>query len=210
MIRLNNNFAKILEFTSFKKKETVSDDQLMNAVLNFETALSKQKGIISHCLVRNFKNEYANVLFVENREAMNLLHENVPSMQEAMDFMELIEMESVKMEFHEIFKNDFSVPQNFACVKCGTFFLKEENTSINSFINASNDTEKYYLNTFDNHLGHFVGNVENKKFSEITIGKTYAKTKQECFGYAENPHAKILLDLANLETLEVDFWYLVA
>jgi hypothetical protein len=68
MIRVSNNFAKAMEFAIFKKKETVTDDELINAVLKFETVLSKQSGIIFHCLVRNFKNEYANVIFAEKME----------------------------------------------------------------------------------------------------------------------------------------------
>lgn len=68
MIRVSNNSAKAMEFTSFSKKKNVTDDELINAVLKFETVLAKQSGVIFHCLVRNFKNEYANVLFVSDFE----------------------------------------------------------------------------------------------------------------------------------------------
>lgn len=209
MIRVNNNFAKAMEFTSFKKKETVTDDELINAVLKFETVLAKQSGVIFHCLVRNFKNEYANVLFVENIEHLHLLSKEVASYPEAKDFFLLIEMKTAKMEFHEILKDDFKVQEGFACVECGTFTLKEDST-IDSLLKVSEDIEKYYLSNFDNNLGHFVGRVEAKKVSEIALGKTYAKTKQECYGYYENQYGQAFLNLADLNSVELDFWYLIA
>jgi uncharacterized protein YifE (UPF0438 family) len=209
MIRVNNNFARAMEFASFKKKETVTDDDLTNAVLKFETVLAKQSGVIFHCLVRNFKNEYANVIFVENIEHLHLLSKEVGSFPEAKDFFALMEMETVKMEYHEILKDDFKIPIGFSCVEHGTFTLKDEAT-IDSLVKVSSDLEKYYLSTFDNSLEHFVGRVKDKKVSEVAIGKTYAKTKQICYGYYENKYGQSLLNLADVATFDLDFWYLIA
>jgi hypothetical protein len=209
MIRVNNNFAKAMEFTSFKKKETVSDDELINAVLKFESVVAKQTGIIFHCLVRNFNNEYANVLFVENMEHLHLLRQEVSLLPEAKDFFALIEMGEAKMNFHEILKDNFKIPESFSCIEHGTFALKEQST-IDSLIKVSDNIEKHYLSSFENSLEHFVGRVKDKIVSEVAIGKTYAKTKQECYGYLENQYGQSLLDLADLPTMELDFWYLIA
>lgn len=69
--------------------------------------------------------------------------------------------------------------------------------------------EKYYLKTNDNYLEHFIGNIKDKMVSEVAIGKTYAKTKQICYGYPENKYGQAFLNLANTETFELDFWYLI-
>lgn len=209
MIRVNNNPAKAMEFTSFKKKETVTDDELMNAVLKFETVLSTQKGIVFHCLVRNFKNEYANVLFVEKIEHLHLLSKEMGVITEAKAFFELIEMQSVKMVFHEILKENFMVPQGFSCVEHGTFTLKHD-SRFEALTESSDKLETNYLNSFDNGLEHFVGKVKDKVASEITFGKTYARTKQICYGYYDTPFGMALLNLADLETVDLDFWYLIA
>lgn len=66
MIRLSSKPAKAMEFTSFKKKEHITDDEILFAVLKFEEVISKQNGLVFHCLVRNYDNEYANVLFAES------------------------------------------------------------------------------------------------------------------------------------------------
>lgn len=209
MIRNSNAAVKAMEFTSFKKQEGVSDDDLMASVLKFEEILAKQPGVIFHCLVRNFENTYANVLFVENVEHLHQLSKEVAALPEAQHFFSLISMETVRMEFHEILKDDFHVPQGFACVECGTFTLKPEST-IEAFISTSTNLEKNYLNKFDNCLEHFVGRVEGKKVSEIAIGKTYAKTKQVCYGYFDDKYGQELLNLAIMDTVNLDFWYLVA
>ncbi|MBW3466629.1 hypothetical protein [Arthrospiribacter ruber] len=209
MIRVSNNPAKAMEFTSFKKKETVTDDELMAAVQKFETVLNKQNGIIFHCLVRNFKNEYANLLFVEEINHLHLLSEQMGSIPEAKDFFDLIEMQTVKMIFHEILKDNFQVPQGFSCVEHGTFSLKPDST-FEALKKASNELETNYLNTFDNSLEHFVGKVKNKVVSEIAFGKTYAKTKEICYGYYNTPFGKALLNLADTETFDLDFYYVVA
>ena len=209
MIRISNAAAKAMEFTSFKKQNGVSDDDLMASVIKFEEVLAKQSGVIFHCLVRNLENSYANVLFVENAEHLHQLSKEVAALPEAQHFFSLINMETVRMEFHEILKDGFHIPQGFACVECGTFNLKPEAT-LEAFINASTNIENHYLNKFENSLEHFVGRVEGKKVSEIAIGKTYAKTKQVCYGYFDDKYGQELLNLAIMDTVNLDFWYLVA
>ena len=207
MIRVSNNFAKAMEFTSFKKKDSITDDELINAVLKFETVLSKQSGVIFHCLVRNFKNEYANVLFVTEIDDLKELEEKVMQLSEAQDFFKLIDEHSVKMAFHKILKDDFEVPNHFSCVECGTFSLKNENHKL---LTISESIEKEYLSTFENTMAHFIGSLKENRYSEITIGKTLGKTKEVCFGYMSNQFCKPLLEMADETTMELDFWYLIA
>jgi hypothetical protein len=209
MIRVSNDFTKAMEFTSFKKKETVTDDELINAVLKFETVLSKQDGIVFHCLVRNFKNEYANVLFVAELDDLKKLEKNVMQLQEAQDFFQLIEEQSIKMSFHKILKDNFEVPNHFSCVECGTFTLKNENENL-KLLTISDSVEKEYLNSFENTKAHFIGSVKENRYSEVTIGETLGKTKEICFGYFNNPFCKSLLEMADETTMELDFWYVIA
>lgn len=62
----------------------------------------------------------------------------------------------------------------------------------------------------ENTQAHFIGALVENKFSEVTFGKTLAKTKQICFGYFENLYGLELLNLADKESMELDFWYLIA
>lgn len=209
MIRVRNNFAKAMEFTAFKKNENVTDDELINAVLKFETALAKQDGVIFHCLVRNFKNEYANVLFVTEPHDLIKLKKNIQFLPEAQQFFKLVDKQSVKMEYHTLLKVDFDIPAHFSCIECGTFSLKNEEKA-DKLLAISEDIEREYLNNFENTLGHFIGKIEDKKYSEITMGKTLGQTKEICFGYFNNQFCKPLLEMADEKTMRLDFWYLIA
>lgn len=209
MIRFNNNPAKAMEFTSFKKKENINDDQLLFAVLKFETVLSQQKGIIFHCLVRNYDNEYANVLFSDSIEDLKDLGKNLGHLLEVQSFFEKVDIKTVRIEYHEIQKDTFQIPTDFSCVEKGTFSLNDSNDS-KKLLSVSGNIESKYLNTFENTQAHFIGTLNENKFSEITFGKTLAKTKQICFGYFDNSYGLELLNLADKESMELDFWYLIA
>ena len=96
MIRISNKPAKAMEFAVFKKKDNITDDELINTVLTFEkNFLSRQKGIIFHCLVRNFENEYANLMFVENESILKKIQEKAFQDNSAMAFFQTMQEDSI-------------------------------------------------------------------------------------------------------------------
>lgn len=209
MIRLSNNAARAMEFTRFKKKESITDDELLFAVLNFETAISKQSGLIFHCLVRNYDHEYANVVFGESVNDLKALVNNFEHLPEVKEFFDLIEMKSVKIEYHEIQKENFLIPTDFSCIEKGTFSLKNRDNSKKLF-KISESIENEYLNVFENTRAHFIGKVAENLYSEVTFGMTLAKTKQICMGYFDVAICMELLNIADKDTMKMDFWYLTA
>lgn len=209
MIRIGSQAAKAMEFTRFRKKESISDDEILLATLEFEKAISSQNGLIFHCLVRNFENEYANVLFSESIESLKNLGPNFGKHSAVKNFFQLIEISSVKVEYHEIKKENFLVPSDFSCIEKGTFSLNSTD-DVGKLQQISEDIETQYLNQFENTKAHFIGQIDSNLFSEITIGKTLAKTKHICFGYFDNPYCLELLNRANKQSMELDFWYLIA
>ncbi len=210
MIKKREKNAGVMEFTSFKKKESVTDDELIQAVIQFEALfLANQDGVLFHCLVRNFNNEYANVLFVDNMDSLNKLLETANKNDSAKHFFSLIENESVNMIFHKIEKENFIIPEYFSCVEHGTFSLKNKD-KFDNLIKVSNTIEKEYLNKTENTKAHFIGTISENIYSEVTFGETLGKTKESCFGYIENVFCKPLLEMADETTMKLDFWYLVA
>ncbi len=209
MILLNTGPAKAMEFTSFRKRENITDDELLFAVLKFETVLAQQEGILFHCLVRNYKNEYANVLFADSIEALKDLSKNLAHQPEVQRFFEMVDGRTVKIEYHDIQKDNFEIPTHFSCIEKGTFSLNDINNS-DKLLSVSENIENEYLSAFENTQAHFIGKLVENKFSEVTFGKTLAKTKQICFGYFENLYGLELLNLADKENMELNFWYLIA
>ncbi|WP_437918691.1 hypothetical protein [Sphingobacterium sp. LRF_L2] len=209
MIRISSKVAKAMEFTRFRKKADVTDDALLAAALAFEKAIASQQGLIFHSLVRNYDNEYANVLFSESIQILKDLESNFGNLPSVKEFFQLIEMSSVKVEYHNIKKENFLIPTDFSCIEKGTFSLHNTD-DISKLKQISEDIENEYLNRFDNSRGHFIGQLGPNLFSEVTIGKTLAQTKQICMGYFNDPFCTKLLALADKETMELDFWYVIA
>lgn len=209
MVRLNNYPVGAMEFTSFQKKPEVNDDQFLTEALKFEKILSEQKGVVFHCIVRNLKNEYANVLFTEKKEELHRIGKDLMVLESVQEYLSLIDMSTVKLTYHEILKSNFVIPQGFSCIEHGTFYLKNGESTEN-LLHLSSQLEKGYLDKFENSLAHFIGKVEDNKFSEVSIGKTYASTKKNCYGYFDDEYGAAFLDLAQMETVDLDFWYLIA
>ncbi|MBJ6367928.1 hypothetical protein [Snuella sedimenti] len=210
MIKQLNKNAKAMEFTSFTKKDHVSDDELIRTVMQFENAfLSNQKGIVFHCLVRNLNNNYANVLFVEDMEVLKEMEKTIQNNTSAQDFFDLIKTDSVQMNFQTIEKENFSIPKYFSCIEYGSFSLKDK-SNYQALLNTSNTIETEYLFKASNTQAHFIGKIAENRFSEVTLGNTLGKTKEICFGYTENEYCKPMLEMADDTTMELDFWYLIA
>lgn len=209
MIRINNHSSKVMEFTRFRKKKDVSDDELLLAVLKFETTLSLQQGLVFHCLVRNYDNEYANVLFSESIQCLKDLENHIGDLPEVKNFFNLIEPKSVQVEYHEIQKESFQVPDVFSCVERGIFSIRVDH-HVYDLLQISQNIEEQYLNMFDNTQAHFIGKINANTFSEITLGKTLDATKNTCMGYLDDPSCQELLAIADQDSMELDFWYLIA
>lgn len=210
MIRVNNASAKAMEFTSFRKNENTTDDDLMKAVLEFETEfLAKQEGVIFHCLVRNFDDEYANVLFAKDKESLHALEKAAHNDAYAGKFFGMLDMASGQMSFHDIGKDNFTVPEHFSCVEFGSFSLKGNN-NFQDLRRVSDKIEENYLSQFDNTQAHFIGQLGDNVYSEVTMGKTLGNTKEICMGYIGNPVCQPMLEMADEKSMKLEFWYVIA
>jgi hypothetical protein len=201
-----------MEFTTFAKADNVTDEELMSLVLKFESNyLQKQSGLIFHCLVRNLKGEYANLLFAENIESIKNIENGFSSNESAKDFIVAINPQTVKIRYHEILDNNFQIPKGFSCFEHGVFSPKKESEfSEKNLLSVAKKIEKSHLNNFENTLGHFIGKIDNETYSEITFGQTLGKTRETCYDYLNIEAGMEMMNMFNPETMDLDFWYLMA
>jgi hypothetical protein len=212
MLRLNQVKPTVMEFTTFTKADNITDEDFISLVIKFEhDYLKNQPGLLFHCLVRNLNGEYANLLFADNIQSIKDIENGFSRSDIATEFMKSIKPSTVKVYYHEILKDNFQVPDNFACVEHGIFSPKvDSDFSEESLLSVSKDIENTYLNTFENTLSHFMGKVDNGTYSEITFGKTLGKTKDICYGYFNIESGMKMMNMCDPETTNLDFWYLIA
>ena len=185
MIRVSNAPVCAMEFTSFRKKTTVSDDELLFAVARFESQLVQVEGMVYHTLVRNYDNEYANVLFATSMEVIKTLEAVIGNTKETQDFFSMVDISTVQVEYHEISKPNLTVPSYFGCIENGKFSLKDT-AQASTLLSASDAVEESYLNAFENTKGHFISVLNENEYSEIVLGQTLGNTKEICYGYFGN------------------------
>ncbi|QBK75751.1 hypothetical protein QK342_05155 [Myroides odoratimimus] len=208
MIRVSNALVCAMEFTSFRKKSTVSDDELLVAVARFERQLSQVEGIVYHTLVRNYDNEYANVLFATSMEVIKTLEAVIGNTKETQDFFSMVDISTVQVEYHEIRKPNFTVPSYFGCIENGKFSLKDT-IQASTLLSASYAVEQAYLNAFENTKGHFISTRGDNQYAEIVLGHTLGNTKEICYGYFGNEACLSLLGLIDECSMHLGFWYVV-
>ncbi len=212
MIRLKANQPQVMEFTTFEKSVNITNEDFITLAMKFEKEyLSTKNGIAFHCLVRNLKGEYANLLFAESMEVLKEIEKGFTENEAAVNFLENINLQTVKIHHHKILKEKFQIPDNFACFEHGTFVPKAEVAFYKKeLLSVSQQIENEYLNTFENSLGHFIGKVDDERFSEIVFGKTLGKTREICYGYLGIESGMKMLNMFDPKTVDLDFWYLIA
>jgi len=212
MIQVNQATPALMEFTTFTKTNDVTDEEMIDLVMKFEhDYLKKQSGLIFHCLVRNLKGEYANLLFADNMGSIKNIEQGFSSNDSAEKFMAAINLQTVKVRYHEILDKNFQVPTDFTCFEHGTFSPNSDMVfSESKLLSVSKQIEEDYLNTYENSLGHFIGKVDDKTYSEITFGKTLGKTREVCYGYLNIAAGEKMMAMLDPQTTDLDFWYLIA
>lgn len=209
MIRVKNGQVTAMEFTSFTVNPEVLEDDFTAAAMAFEAVLAKQVGVVFHCLVKNNAGAYANVLLVEHFADLANIHQSIETLPEAKAYFALLNGSSVTMRLIHILKPSFKVPTSFSCIELGVFALKNKQDH-NELLLHSDGIENNYLSTFSNTQGHFIGQLEDKSYAEVTFGQTYAHTKAVCYGYLQNEYCLPMLGLCEETSMAFDFWYVFA
>jgi len=212
MLRVSNDVPRAMEFTTFSKVEGVSDEQLINSVMRFEGQyMAHQEGIIFHCLVRNLSGDYANLVFFDDMNSLNEFPKGFMSSEACQLFLKCVDKDTVKMHHHTIMKNNFVIPEFFSCFEHGTFAVKKDiGFTEEKLLSISTNLEKQYLDAFDNTLGHFIGKLDDGKYSELVFGKAFGRTREICFDYLGVDEGRQLIDLCEPQSSKLDFWYLIA
>lgn len=210
MLRTKNTHAGLLEFARFRKQDHISDEALIEAVLDLEQQFfAHQDDVYFHCLVRNFAGEYANLLLASSHEAHKAIQAAAFGHSAAQHFFSMLDMANTHMHLLDISAAKFDVPSSFSCVEFGSFQLQP--TATRALLQQCNeDLETQYLAKFKNTKGHLLTAMDNETFAELTFGESWGQTRQICFGYDKDTHGQAFLSLLHPDSFNLDFWYVVA
>ena len=209
MIKGKKVNPEVMEFTSFKKAEHITEQELLKAVADFEAGfLDLQKGIVMHCLVKNSKDEYANVLFAENAAVLKDIAEQLAAEAPFLTFLNAINRKTVTVNYMDIEKAAVRLPDTISCIEFGTFALKSGDRE--TLLKISDTIETEYLNSFENTQLHFIGSLPNDHYAEVTFGKDLQKTQEICGGYLIHDSCTPLMEMIDETKMTLDFWTVIA
>ncbi len=202
----------IMGFARYFKKEECHPELLIEACHNWKQGfLSNQQGIQKHYFFGNLAGEFADIIFAQDAKSFATMAENMQSDQSSMEFIELLQTETIKLTQNIILKSDLKIPEHFSCMEFGSFKLnKNKEVMEQDLLAASREIETDYLSQHQATVEHFIGKIETDTYSEITFYKTLAEARKICSGYIGNPSCEKLLNLIEPETTDLNFWFLLA
>ncbi|WP_300485819.1 hypothetical protein [Flavobacterium sp.] len=209
MIKVPHLKASVMEFTRFRITENTTEEALLKAISDFENDfLAHQKGIVFHCLAKNDKGEYANILLAEHTAVLTAIEKDIVSNPGALSFLKLIDKKTVDIHYLDIEKEAFFMPEHFSCIEFGTFALKKGN--LQQLLSVSEAIEKNYLSRFQNTQLHFIGSLSEDMYAEVTFGTTLEATQQICSGYLSDSNGLALMEMIDETRMALDFWSVVS
>jgi len=208
----NDTLAHIIGFARYEKKEEATTEDLIKACLNWRREfLSGKEGILHHVFLGNLKGEFADVIFASNPEAFQKMaedHNDAPSSQA---FMELLNPETIRLTANQVLGTGIQIPKDFSCVEFGTFSPAQNvSFSDDALIDISRQIEDEYLSKFEETRAHVIAKIDDSTYSEISFVLSLGSAQEICEGYLQNPTCQKLLSLFNSESVDLDFWFVLA
>ena len=204
--------VSVMGFARYQKRQGVSADELIDAALTWQTEfLANQAGIAFHAFLGNTRGGFADaILAVDGKafEEMSLRHSETESSKALMN---LLDLPSVRLCRSLILKDSVFPPEDFSCIEFGTFRMKPGTMATEDTVRrASNHIEQTYLTGSASTRLRFVGKIDEKTYCEVAFGNTLAETRRVCRGYVGHPDCQPLLELFDPESVDLDFWYVLA
>lgn len=212
MMNKNLGPLTIMGFARYEKNEDVKTEELIEACLNWRREfLATQSGIALHCFLGNLKGQFADAIMAVDGAALEQMSKNHPEAQSSQAFMSLLKQETITLTSNTLLKDNVIAPSSFSCIEFGTFKTKPNTDfSESEMLKVSGAIEAEYLAKFSEPREHIMGRVSDDTYSEIAFVETLGSAREICNGYLADATCQKLLDMFDLETTDLDFWYVLA
>lgn len=212
MLKRNLGPVGVMGFARYKKRHDASADDLIDAARRWQHEfLASQAGIAFHAFLGNTRGEFADAILAVDLKAFEDMTRRHSEAESSDAFMQLLDLPSVRLCRNTILKEGVLPPEDFSCVEFGTFRIKPGTMATEETVRrASNHIEETYLRGSSNTRLHFVGKIDEQTYCEVAFGHTLAETKRICRGYVGDPDCQPLLELFDPESVDLDFWYVLA
>lgn len=212
MMKTTLEAVTVMGFARYEKRKDIETEQLIDACLNWRREfLEQQEGIAMHCFLGNLKGQFADAIMAVDQHAFQEMSKRHLQAESSQRFMALLEPDSIRLSANDLLKKDIIVPENFSCIEYGTFQPKTNGGfSETKVLEVSRNIETQYLSGFSESRAHIMGKVDNETYSEIAFVQTLGSAREICNGYLSNEICGELLEMFDPETVDLDFWHVLA
>jgi len=212
MLRKEIGPLNVMGFARYRAKEGVEAPELIAAARRWQKEfLAHQPGIAMHCFLGNSKGEYGDAILATDAgafAAMAEAHMQAPSSQA---FMQLLQPDSIRLCRNDLMTPVQTVPADFAAIEFGTFRPKPGNDfSEEVLADASDRVERDYIAHHPESRLHLMARAGEGIYSEICFVETEGAAREICGGYLTSEACAPLLGLFDPESVDLDFWHVLA
>jgi len=212
MLKRNLGPITVMGFARYSSKAGVDPSELVTAARLWQKEfLAEQQGIAMHCFLGNLKGEFADAILATDQASFMAMVQAHPSAPSSAPLMKMLDSASIRLTKNILLGEPKCLPEGFSCIEFGTFNPKNPAFfSETKMMEASDQIERAYLSRFDEMKSHFMGKVDDNTFSEIAFVETSAAAHEICKGYVSDPDCHPLLEMFDPETVDLDFWHVLA
>jgi hypothetical protein len=212
MLRKDIGSVAVMGFARYSAKPGVDPTELIAAARVWQKEfLENQPGIAMHCFLGNMKGEFADAILATDEEAFLAMAQKHPNEPSSAPLMKMLDTNTIRLAKNDLLGQPKSLPEGFSCIEFGTFNPKDPASfSETDLMAASDKLEQTYLSRFDETKSHFIGRIDENTYSEIAFVETSGAAREICAGYTENDDCSPMLVMFDPDTVDLDFWHVLA
>jgi hypothetical protein len=212
MLRKDLGPMKVMGFARYEAKPGVGASDLIVAAREWQKAfLNDQPGIAFHCFLGNATGGYADAILARDEASFAAMSEAHMQAASSRAFMELLEPGSIRLCLNRLMLDLDAVPEGFSAIEFGTFRPgKDGSFSEEALMAASRWIEQEYLAALPEARAHLMARAGDDTYSEICFVETEGAAREICAGYVSNAACAPLLNLFDPDSVDLDFWHVLA
>lgn len=212
MLKQKPGPVTVMGFARYRLKDGVAPADLVAAARDWQKSfLAKQPGIEMHCFLGNLTGDFADAILATDAACFGAMARAHPDAPSSAPLMEMLDNDSIRLTLNTLLGGPKQVPEHFSCIEFGTFEPKDRTVfSEAEMMVASDRIEQGYLSRFSEDRAHFMGRIDDGKYSEIAFVESSGAARAICNGYVGDPDCAPLLEQFDPVSVDLDFWHVLA
>ena len=212
MLIRDKETVTVLGFARYETRDGVATEEVIAAALRWqEEFLAAQPGIAFHAFMGNGEGRYADAILARDEAAFAEMARRHPETESGLAFMGLLKPETISLCQSVILKDGVAPPETCGAIEFGTFALASgSDATLETVRRRSTQIDDAYLSGERAVAAHFVTRIDDTRFCEVSFGRSVGELRRLCNGYVGHPDCQPFLDLMAAESVDLDFWHVLA